>query len=556
MTRVYSCLVALLLAPSCFAGAGEQLEPCYQFEIEESFGPIGGPARKRKQVCFTDAELPWASMNLVPEAREKLEGFTAQRKDANLAFGAKIVKGQKVVWTRKRGEAANIKASTVRLSVSPEVPTPAFTLDFGRGPKLRVPAGCLGVEVVPHKAGAAGIDDFELKNTCSATGALSRAVFSYEMGDRTITACNFNYATTSSEGTRKTTLLLSREVPGGLCSMSIEMDDKRRGKVKGSIRIVKMIPAPIPEGLEEFKEAGFAFAPPEGYSRAKEAKAGETVRYVTDKGAFIAVVASVAPKGGLRTLWEKTVSKDDGGGSSMSRAHHLAGHRTFDTWDEKTEVGCIHAEHAGRVYRVSVSNLGNLRPAEAAALLRGWRWLAAVGGADTPQAAYAAFQKAIREEDNAKLLKCLTPDSQDTVVGDMVVKACLPVLLAKDLGGKVRPELTALLDKHGLDASKATKKASFAVPASMVKDKVTFMNDIMKLYRDLNKTHWLSVLVDTKLSDVGIEGDTATGKLSDLKGRVQDTTPIGFRKVDGKWLVHIRRPEPPKNRVGPPPEAE
>ncbi len=170
--------------------------------------------------------------------------------------------------------------------------------------------------------------------------------------------------------------------------------------------------------------------------------------------------------------------------------------------------------------------------------------LVAGGGADTPEAAYAAFQKAIRDGDNAKVLKCLTPEGQDTVVGGMVVRVCLPVLLAKDLGGRVRPEITGLLEKHGLDASKATKKAPFSVPASMVKDRVTFMNDVMKLYRDLNKTHWLSVLVDAELGNLRIEGDSATGEVSDLKGRVQDTTPIAFRKIDGKWLVHIGGAKP------------
>jgi hypothetical protein len=164
-------------------------------------------------------------------------------------------------------------------------------------------------------------------------------------------------------------------------------------------------------------------------------------------------------------------------------------------------------------------------------------------GADTPEAAFAAFQKAAREGDNAGLLAVLTADSKDTVVGGMVVHLCLPVLLVKDIGGKVRPEIRTLLDKYKLDVSKATKGTSFAVPAAMIKDKVGFMNDIMKLHQKMKRKHWLRVLADTKLSDVRADGDKATGKVSDSTGTRPGSVPVDFKKIKGKWFVHFRSPQ-------------
>jgi len=178
------------------------------------------------------------------------------------------------------------------------------------------------------------------------------------------------------------------------------------------------------------------------------------------------------------------------------------------------------------------------------------------GGAETPEAAFAAFQEAAQEKDWKAVAELLTPESQESMAAGMIFIASF--MAAFDEGkGK---ELEQLLKKHGLDpdAAKgpdaeeaASLEQALKAAVGPIKDKPALIAEMIG-WLDENAegaggssfAEGFGSIASAKLSDLSIEGDTATGTVTGE----DESGPIEFRRLNGRWLIHIPEDE---TRMGP-----
>lgn len=188
------------------------------------------------------------------------------------------------------------------------------------------------------------------------------------------------------------------------------------------------------------------------------------------------------------------------------------------------------------------------------------------GGAtkyESPQAVYDAAKAAAEAKDTHKLFACLTPESQDLLVGVMAMGSVMAREMAvgfASMGGdaaKAEAEkkfapLDEVLSKHGVSAAdlekqsenidvKADPKSAMKQIAALVKDKPGFMADMMKAAESLDtdgKGGGPAEEFMANLSDVKIDGDKATGMIS-KPDTPNQKKPMHFKKVDGGWLIDM-----------------
>ncbi len=159
------------------------------------------------------------------------------------------------------------------------------------------------------------------------------------------------------------------------------------------------------------------------------------------------------------------------------------------------------------------------------------------GGGSTPQATFDAMKAAIKAKDMRKFTNCLTPESQKMMVSGLLMVS----QMAKGFGGKSDPDMDALLKKHGV-AEVNLKNLEEA--AAKVKDKPGFMADFAAMAEKKGKQGGMltSSQAEGVLKDVKITGETAKGKVVTTKDGKEITDTIEFRKVDGRWLIHMTPP--------------
>jgi hypothetical protein len=381
MRSLLSLTVILLLLqwPTSGNGAEPKFEPCDVFEFEVWTAKKGEPRQSAKTTFITLAELPWTlpgsiSLGSMPDPLTYMQGFSAVREEAVLDFHGKKLKGKKVTWNREPKQITNFRAAAIRFWVSDELPTPRFPVELGRGPQFWVPPGCVKFEIVAHNQEAEGVDLNEIQESFSVSGEYQQAT-TYEVGGRSFKAHQFTYTIPTGQPKGNWTMTLSRDVPGGICSLMVSRDNAEDG-----LRLVAITPAPLPKKLETFAEAGFAFAPPEGYSRVKEQANGEVVRFANAENAFIGIKLVDLRTPGLEALRVRVEDPPEGEDSavqliSMSPAEHFAGSPSFTAKDVKTDVWYLFTEHAGRGYKVEISDFGRMNSDEVRSILRGWRWM-------------------------------------------------------------------------------------------------------------------------------------------------------------------------------------
>jgi len=163
----------------------------------------------------------------------------------------------------------------------------------------------------------------------------------------------------------------------------------------------------------------------------------------------------------------------------------------------------------------------------------------AVQSFETPDAAFAAFAKAMEEDNWGSAVTMITDESQQMIVMGMVIQAGF-MTMDDEAKGK---ELEALFKKHGLDEEVVEGPGSEEVDlGELVADLPGFVSELGQ---------WIKANADdsdegfpkmTKLLDVKIEGDAATASVETEMG----PQPLEFRKIDGQWKVHLA--------MGPPPE--
>jgi hypothetical protein len=352
-----------------------QYESVYSLEVETSIAPKGKPLAVDKETYFTAAELPWTP--LLWDEKSKFVGFVSSKEPIEMQFQGKKIAGDKVTWKRDPKQIANCHAAFVHFWLSKQIPTPAFTLQLiGQGPHLRIPVGCQKVEIVAHEKESPGIGPFEVKNSRSVTCEY-QGTTTFKVADKPLPAHEFRFSQTTKQTTAAGIVTVSQDMPGSICSLTMDVSSKEKGYARVAIRVVHWNAVPPPPMLDEFPKAGFAFAPPPGYAKAPEPKPGEVVLYVKGKSSFISVTTQQLGDGGFEALYNQELARLKQTKKvtlSVSRDTHVAGHLTFTVFDGDNNVGYIFAENHGRAYKIGISDMGEMRPAEIQTLLRGWRW--------------------------------------------------------------------------------------------------------------------------------------------------------------------------------------
>ena len=166
----------------------------------------------------------------------------------------------------------------------------------------------------------------------------------------------------------------------------------------------------------------------------------------------------------------------------------------------------------------------------------------------TPESTFTIYRNAFAQKDWNTALGCLTPQSQDKVVAGLVFGVATASIMNRDAA--------ALLEKHGVDRGQLMGNvmsgalANLADPNAAVEegmrqcvdaiaDKPAFVGDAMGWLEQNNQqvADNFAVTAAAQLSDVQIDGDTATGKLSvPIAG---GRTSLQFKKIGGRWLIDL-----------------
>lgn len=154
-------------------------------------------------------------------------------------------------------------------------------------------------------------------------------------------------------------------------------------------------------------------------------------------------------------------------------------------------------------------------------------------GFESPEKAFEAFQKAGAADDFPGLIRCLSPESVDSMA-EMIM---LPLALMAAFDPEKEVEIKKLLAKHGIDMDDETQNES---PLENLKDKEAYIADVWKWLDenaddDKKDASPLALLVTGKIGEITKDGDKAHATLG-AEGKTED---VDFVRVDGRWFVQI-----------------
>ena len=180
----------------------------------------------------------------------------------------------------------------------------------------------------------------------------------------------------------------------------------------------------------------------------------------------------------------------------------------------------------------------------------------ASSGSATPEATFAAFQQAAKDNDWKTAASLMSPESQAMLAGMSVIGSSF-VPLEDPAKQK---ELEALLTKHGIDLTANEKEptpeelaggqeAMMMSLTESIPDKPAFIAEI-NAWMQKNSDEPGGGLSDQfanlgELSDLKVEGDSAAAQIKTEFG----PQPIEFRKSGDSWVVHLPTDSPGEARM-------
>lgn len=178
-----------------------------------------------------------------------------------------------------------------------------------------------------------------------------------------------------------------------------------------------------------------------------------------------------------------------------------------------------------------------------------------VAGA-TPQETFDGMKAAAAKKDWTGMVSGMTPETQDLMLGGMTMMVQFMGIVpggadklkgANDILTKYGVKLDAtpkLPDLTGGDPTKADPQDAMKKLTAGVKDKAACLGELMAWLEkngDENTKKGMNSddIAASTLSDVKIDGDTATGKLTSKKDGKDQTQDVHFKKIDGKWYADM-----------------
>lgn len=164
-------------------------------------------------------------------------------------------------------------------------------------------------------------------------------------------------------------------------------------------------------------------------------------------------------------------------------------------------------------------------------------------GFETPEAAFDASMKALKDDDFAAYVNSLTGASQKAVAGGTIFGLGMMGALDESL----KDAVTALFKKHGMDEQKSmggpppgitadsTRIEQLVALGSYFDNPAAFIVDAKNFIADQPNVNASSTKETDEIGEITIDGDSAFATIRHRRGR----KPIEFRRTAAGWLVHL-----------------
>lgn len=355
----FTTLVGLVL----FAASTSAEEPVYEpvpvYVFENTFAEPGKPPKTVTE------EHVGVSPFRVKNALVPPQGYTEETSKEEITVGGKKFVAEKSVWTRDpKASYPNHAFASVTLWRSDELKTGVFAIPLSREPDLTVPAGCLRLETGPAAAGEKEASAIKLEWKCEIDFSTAEAAFKGQQ---------YEFSVKKGGDGVKGVLLVSPDIDGGVCGFSGEVTGRKAGTGSQTLKSIRLLAAPA--GILAFPDAGFGFAPPDGYAPDKAGE-GEVAAFKNPSGATIRIATVDLGGEDFEKWWKARTEKLGTFGRGESYVALAVTGCSFAT-TETAKSGSVDFwfAHAGKGYRISLSNGEHLRNPETQALVAGWRWV-------------------------------------------------------------------------------------------------------------------------------------------------------------------------------------
>lgn len=177
--------------------------------------------------------------------------------------------------------------------------------------------------------------------------------------------------------------------------------------------------------------------------------------------------------------------------------------------------------------------------------------LVGCSGSKTPEQVFADFKDAADKKDYKRMVGHLTDESQDMMVGGLVFVGSFAAGMGEMPGGSAdakesSKKIADVLKKHGVgeDALKNKPKGDNKDPeaamkelAALVKDKPGFIADMLAALPQKGSDGF--EMKFGTLKNLKVEGDTATGTVTQVSNGKDKEGPIKFVKKGGAWKIDL-----------------
>jgi hypothetical protein len=186
--------------------------------------------------------------------------------------------------------------------------------------------------------------------------------------------------------------------------------------------------------------------------------------------------------------------------------------------------------------------------------------------ADSPVDAYTAAMTALKDYDYRTYANHLTPNSLDAAVNGLLLKAQttqsyydlrnVPLSNADEAADEARrwEKVQPVLRRHNInlaDLAPKGKHADYDVwhravieqrnrVVDQIEDKPGFFHDMTTVYRRPEGEERAISAPESKLTDLTIDGATATANRRIIRDGKEIDSPVYFRQIDGVWKIEIR----------------
>ncbi|MFI4862045.1 MAG: hypothetical protein ACIAXF_15370 [Phycisphaerales bacterium JB063] len=160
----------------------------------------------------------------------------------------------------------------------------------------------------------------------------------------------------------------------------------------------------------------------------------------------------------------------------------------------------------------------------------------------SPEALFGSIMDAARQQNYGAIAGAYTPDTQREMAAGMISMAAT----ADMVPGVSKEDCLPILEKHGIAESDLPAMGPQMMPqaetlADGLDDRTAFIGDMMTLLPDMlqgiTDTFGDTAAGATSLTDVQVDGDTATARVTAAGQTSEEENRISFVRIEDKWYI-------------------